>query len=82
VCPFITTNGGLTWALVRQGLRFGGNWDSFDFVSQRAGVRLEGSGLRPDRSAAAPVPSLRFGADPGIVCSAAALRRGGLTTGG
>jgi photosystem II stability/assembly factor-like uncharacterized protein len=34
---FITTNGGLSWSAVRQGRRFGGNWDDFDFVSLRAG---------------------------------------------
>jgi photosystem II stability/assembly factor-like uncharacterized protein len=34
---FITTNGGLSWTAVRQGLRFSGNWNDFDFVSLRAG---------------------------------------------
>ena len=34
---YLTTDGGLTWTPVRQGLRFGGNWRDFDFVSQRAG---------------------------------------------
>jgi len=34
---YLTTDGGLNWIAVRQGRRFGGNWDDFDFVSQRAG---------------------------------------------
>jgi photosystem II stability/assembly factor-like uncharacterized protein len=34
---YLTTDGGTSWTSVRQGLRFGGNWDEFDFVSQRAG---------------------------------------------
>lgn len=33
---YLTTDGGLTWTTVRQGMRFG-NWDDFDFVSLRAG---------------------------------------------
>jgi len=49
---FITTNGGLTWTAVRQGLRFGGNWDDFDFVSQRAGFGWKFPGSEP--SAAPP----------------------------
>jgi photosystem II stability/assembly factor-like uncharacterized protein len=34
---YLTTDGGMSWTAVRQGVRFGGNWDDFDFVSQRAG---------------------------------------------
>jgi photosystem II stability/assembly factor-like uncharacterized protein len=34
---YLTTNGGVTWTAVRQGVRFGGSWDDFDFVSLRAG---------------------------------------------
>jgi len=34
---YLSTDGGLNWTAVRQGRRFGENWDDFDFVSQRAG---------------------------------------------
>jgi photosystem II stability/assembly factor-like uncharacterized protein len=34
---YLTTDGGQNWIAVRQGVRFRGNWDDFDFVSQRAG---------------------------------------------
>jgi photosystem II stability/assembly factor-like uncharacterized protein len=34
---YLTTDGGLSWSAVRQGRRFRGNWDDFDFVSQHAG---------------------------------------------
>jgi photosystem II stability/assembly factor-like uncharacterized protein len=30
---FVTTDGGLSWSAIRQGVRFRGNWDDFDFVT-------------------------------------------------
>jgi photosystem II stability/assembly factor-like uncharacterized protein len=47
-CDFFTTrNGGLSWTAVCQGLRFGGNWDDFDFVSLRTGFGWTYPGGRP-----------------------------------
>jgi len=34
---YLTADGGLSWIAIRQGVRFGGNWDDVDFVSQHAG---------------------------------------------
>jgi photosystem II stability/assembly factor-like uncharacterized protein len=44
---FITTNGGLSWRVVRQGRRFGGNWNDFDFVSQQTGFAWTYPGAGP-----------------------------------
>ena len=44
---FVTADGGLSWSAVRQGRRFGGSWDDFDFVSQRAGFAWTYPGADP-----------------------------------
>jgi photosystem II stability/assembly factor-like uncharacterized protein len=69
---YVSTDGGLSWAAVRQGWHFGGHSADFDFVTLRAGFAWVPPGAEPG----APPPRLYRTSDSGRTWMAFTPRRG------